>query len=49
MVARLKKNEEPEDDAFLKAILVLLNKLPHLTRLLLLPKKIPPLELTWKL
>ena len=49
MVARLKKNEEPEDDAFLEAIIFLLNKLPHLTKLLLLPKKIPLLELTWKL
>ena len=49
METRLKKNVDPEDKAYLAAIAALLKKLPPLRRTLLLPRKISPLELTWKL
>ena len=49
MAMRLKKNQDPEDRAFLEAMVALLKKLPHLRKLLLLPKRIQPLALTSKL
>ena len=49
MVARLKKNVEPEDKAFLEAVVALLKKLKPLMKMLLLPRKISPLEMAWKL
>ena len=49
MEARLKKNVDPEDKAYLEAIVALLKKLAPLRKMLLLPRKMSPLELTWKL
>ena len=49
MEARLKKNVDPEDKAYLEAIVALLKKLTPLRKMLLLPRKISPLEMTWKL
>ena len=49
MEARLMKKVEPKDKAFLEAIVALLNKLKPLKKMLLLPRKISPLMMTWKL